>query len=144
MFYLIYTSQSKNPWTEDSLRELLITSAHNNRQLDITGMLVFMKDRFIQVLEGSKLVVENLYQKIAKDPRHEKVTVLLEGNSSERIFKNWAMGFKLLKDEELENLTGYRDLSSFFKNDSITDESHPALIFLKLFYDRNLQDLIEN
>lgn len=140
MYYLIYASQSKKGWTENEIRALLETSVKNNKKLGITGILIFLKDRFIQLLEGEKQNVHYMYDKIKQDPRHEKIIVLLEGYLDSRIFKEWSMGFKALNEEEFERLSGYKKLEDLFAEKPVTNESHPALIFLKLFYEKNYRD----
>jgi hypothetical protein len=142
MYYLIYTSHSKYQWSNESLKDLLIQSVENNRSLGITGMLVFLRERFIQLLEGEEEKVKQLFKKIISDSRHERVDLILEGNTKERIFKDWSMGFKLIDDQEFTDLTGYESLNQFFSKAKISNHSHPALIFLKLFYDKNYRDFV--
>ena len=103
-------------------------------------MLVYLQNKFIQLLEGDKERVMQTYQRIVQDSRHHHITKLLEGVVEQPIFNGWSMGFKSLGLHEFEKLTGYRDLSSFFMDDHINNHSHPALIFLKLFYDKNYRD----
>lgn len=82
-------------------------------------------------------------KKSRKDPRHQKVSIVLEGNTGHRIFKNWSMGFKKLEDHHLHQLSGYRDLEDFFTRQQVTNESPTAMIFLTLFYKKNLNDYPE-
>ena len=42
-----------------------------------------------------------------------------------------------------EQLSGYRDPDAFFSKQNVTDESPPAVIFLTLFYKKNLIDYPE-
>ena len=140
MYYLIYASQSKKGWDESEIRALLEKSVQNNKNFGITGLLIFLKDRFIQLLEGERKNVYFIYDKIKQDPRHEKLIVLLEGVTEERIFKEWSMGFKAMDQKEFEKLSGYTKLEDLFEETPITNKSHPALIFLKLFYEKNYRD----
>lgn len=110
--------------------------------MGISGMLVFLDGKFIQLLEGDKTVVLSTYNKIIQDKRHYNITRVLEGASAEPIFKDWSMGFKNIDIAEFEDLTGYRDPAAFFTDDAINNHSHPALIFLKLFYDKNYRDFV--
>lgn len=77
MFHLVYTSYSTAPFSEEELIQLLNQSRVSNKKLDITGMLVYLDNKFIQVLEGERTAVVKLYEKIAGDPRHKKVALLL-------------------------------------------------------------------
>lgn len=140
MYYLIYTSQTRHPWDDAALIELLKRSMDLNTENEITGMLLFLKDRFIQLLEGKEDQVKSTFERIVSDHRHEKVRVILQGALEKRIFMGWSMGFKTLNYEELLKHTGFRSIDEFFQGDKITDHSHPALIFLKLFYQKNMRD----
>jgi len=144
MYYLVYISQATHVFTERDLLDLLIKARHANSKAGVTGMLVFIRDRFIQLLEGEQDVVEALYDRIKKDARHKKVQILLEGNLPGRLFTNWSMGFKSLGLPEFEELSGYRDPEKYFLQNPPTDSSHPALVFLHLFFKRNYVDHPEN
>lgn len=103
-------------------------------------MLVLLQDKFIQLLEGDRDDVLSTFAKICDDPRHNHIQILIEGSSDQRIFNDWSMGFKQLSHDELTDFSGFTDPSTFFSDDSINNNSHPALIFLKLFYDKNYRD----
>ncbi len=138
--YIIYTSYTRYPWDDESLLELLKKSNSYNRSHGITGMLIFLRNKFLQILEGKKEEIDNLYGIIEKDERHERVNIIIEGQYRDRIFKDWSMGFKVLTERDFEKISGYKDLNTFFSESDISDESHPAQIFLKYFYDQNLRD----
>lgn len=55
-------------------------------------MLIFGRDHFLQVLEGSSLEVNNLYHRIVSDPRHTALRLLGYGSISRRDFAAWHMG----------------------------------------------------
>lgn len=142
-YYLIYTSRTRWDWTQKELLGLLSQSWTNNKKNGISGMLVYIQNRFIQLIEGEKEHVKATIQKIKQDPRHNDLTILLEGQSESRLFKNWSMGFKHLNEGEFNSLSGFSDPTEFFTDDNINNHSHPALIFLKLFYDKNYRDFID-
>jgi hypothetical protein len=142
LYYLIYVSYAVNPFTEKDLISLLKKSRENNQNLGVTGMLIYLDGKFIQVLEGRKKDVEFVFEKIANDPTHKQISVILEGELEKRNFEEWKMGFKVLNQKEFENLSGFRNPESFFEVKDIGNKAHPALIFLKLFYDKNNQDLM--
>jgi hypothetical protein len=141
MYYLIYTSQTRHSWDDAALIELLKRSIELNAENEITGMLVFLQDRFIQLLEGTEAQVKSTFGRIVNDKRHEKVRIILQGELEKRIFSGWSMGFKTLQNDEFLKYGGFRSIDVFFENDQITDHSHPALIFLKLFYQKNSRDM---
>lgn len=142
MHYLIYISYASRDLSTDDLKQILLKSEENNAVSGITGMLVFLQGKFIQLLEGAKEDIYSLLEVIRMDERHKKLTVLLEGEMETRNFPGWSMGFKTINPEEFENLSGYTDPDMFFNMSHIHNDSHPAMIFLKLFYQKNNRDMI--
>ncbi len=137
MYYLIYVSYAVEPFTQDQLKSLLQSCVEKNTKQGITGMLLYIEGKFIQVLEGDKEVIQSVYSKILKDKRHRKVKIIIEGMISNRNFPGWSMGFKSMNNSELQKMTGYKDIEEYFRNESVNDHSHIALVFLKLFYQKN-------
>ncbi len=90
---LLYCSNAKAPVTLDAVRELAATSARKNLAASITGMLAFDHDTYIQALEGPRDAVNDLYLRIARDPRHGDVTIIEYGEVTQRWFGKWSMGF---------------------------------------------------
>ncbi len=74
------------------LDEILAQSRRNNPAKGITGMLCVSNDVFIQLLEGGRDEVCDLYNAIVRDPRHEQVRLLAYDEISQRQFGNWTMG----------------------------------------------------
>lgn len=138
MYHLVYTSHAAKPLSEADLIELLKECRSFNREHGITGMLLYIQGKFIQVLEGSKDEVIQLFDHIATDPRHTRVAVISEGDSPHRIFKDWSMGFRRLTTAEANELSGFKDIDAFFAKKNIQEKSSLLLIFLKLFYDKNM------
>ena len=144
MYYLIYVSYATENPNVDELRILAQSSHVNNKKMGISGMLMYLDGKYLQVLEGEKNAVLNLYNKISKDPRHRQIRVLIEGEIHQRNFKNWAMGFKMLNHQDFKDLSGLTDLDDFFDHQVLADESHVALIFLRLFYQKNNRDFAQD
>lgn len=143
MYYLVYSSTSIRSLTQEELAAILKSSHLNNSKAGITGMLLYSQGRFMQVLEGEQKKVHDLYLHIVKNPLHFNHQVLLEGRLTKRNFQDWTMGFKQLSEEEFTLLSNYENIDMFFEHTSITDNSHPALIFLKLFYQKNASDHLQ-
>ncbi len=141
--YLVYVSYSSKPMFEEDLRHILEVSSRDNAKANITGMLLYLQGRFIQILEGSKNDIEKLYDKIIQDPRHKNPQIILEGRVVKRNFSNWNMGFKRLDLNEFTELSGFQDPDEFFTKNDINNSSHPALIFMRLFYQKNNTDYKE-
>jgi len=78
--------------TGPDIESILDQSRRNNPKLGITGMLCVSDDVFIQVLEGGRDEVCDLFNTIVRDPRHTHVRILVFEEISERRFANWTMG----------------------------------------------------
>lgn len=143
MYHLVYTSYAMEPLLEEDLIQLLIKSRTYNKQKHISGILLYLNGKFIQVLEGKKSEVLALYTIIEKDPRHKKVRIVIEGSSSHRLFKDWSMGFKKLSLEEFEDLSGALDIDVFFGKQVDAGQGNLVMTFLNLFYKKNMVDYPE-
>ncbi len=133
MYYLIYTSQETEPMSNQMLLDLLSQANSRNKELDITGVLIYLKDRFIQLLEGDVRHVYEVYSSIERDPRHHHVTLLLTGYHTERLFPDWSMAFKRSTAEEFEEVSGIQFLDDVQELKDLDNDSHPALMFIKHF-----------
>ncbi|WP_375424882.1 BLUF domain-containing protein [uncultured Friedmanniella sp.] len=92
-YFVAYVSSASQLLTTEQLEELLVTSRRNNEARGLTGALLYQDGNFIQVLEGEQSVVEDLYNRIAIDPRHRQVIVLVRGTTAERQFGEWSMAY---------------------------------------------------
>lgn len=88
---LIYYSKSTNLLKLEDINQILRKSGENNAKIGVTGCLYFNENFFIQILEGGRSEVSQLYSKISVDPRNSEI-VLVEVNSiEEREFADWGM-----------------------------------------------------
>jgi len=88
----LYASRAAADASSAILDEILAQSRRNNPAKGITGMLCVSGNVFIQVLEGGRDEVCDLYHAIVRDPRHEHVRLLAYEEIMERRFGNWTMG----------------------------------------------------
>ena len=65
---LIYASDVGTPFDFGDLQAILAKAQQNNPALDITGLLVMVSQRFLQVIEGPSENVNMLYRKTAATP----------------------------------------------------------------------------
>lgn len=89
---LLYASRAATPVDISTMDSILTKSRVNNRVHGITGILCFSDDLFIQVLEGGRDEVCDLYNTIVRDNRHQKVRILSFEEIRERRFGAWIMG----------------------------------------------------
>ena len=88
----LYASRAATSASAAILDEILAQSRRNNPAKGITGMLCVSGNVFIQVLEGGRDEVCDLYHAIVRDARHEHVRLLAYEEITERRFGNWTMG----------------------------------------------------
>lgn len=89
---LLYASRAIDTVDTEELQAILRQSKAANPQHGITGVLCLSDGIFLQVLEGGRGAVNRLYGRIAADPRHTDVELLLYQEISERRFAGWSMG----------------------------------------------------
>ena len=89
---LMYASRAVGAVDHDQLVAILRRSQVENPRLGVTGVLCYSGGVFLQVLEGGRGVVNQLYNRIVADPRHTQVELLSYEEIGERRFAGWAMG----------------------------------------------------
>ena len=89
---LLYASRVAPAVDGDALAAIVRQSQQHNAAIGVTGMLCCSGNLFMQVLEGGRAVVNQLYNRILTDPRHSNVELLSYEEIGERRFAGWAMG----------------------------------------------------
>jgi hypothetical protein len=93
VYYVIYVSRACQAMSERQLQDLLETLRRKNREIGVTGFLLYQSGYFMQMLEGKRDLVDPLMRRIAQDPRHENLSVIMYGYEKGRLFTDWSMGF---------------------------------------------------
>lgn len=88
---LIYKSRCKGFASWDLVESILASSTRNNSTNGITGILVVTETQFLQVLEGEFEPLNATFERISRDPRHEKTQLISFTEIEERKFSDWAM-----------------------------------------------------
>lgn len=89
---LLYASRSAKPVEHDVVESILAQSRRHNPELGVTGILCQSGELFMQVLEGGRAAVNQLYNQIVRDARHRDVVILHYEEITERHFSAWTMG----------------------------------------------------
>jgi hypothetical protein len=89
---LLYASRAATPLIASVQDSIMQQSRAHNPEMGITGVLCFSDDLFIQVLEGGRDEVCELYNTIVRDDRHQNVRILSFEEIRERRFGSWTMG----------------------------------------------------
>ena len=96
---LTYVSKLSVPLTQKEILEIGRKASLNNQKIDVTGILIGVGDYFFQILEGEEATVNQLVEKISRDPRHRDVTILSsEIGCEERLFSDWNMNAVTLNE----------------------------------------------
>ncbi len=93
MYQLTYLSFAKPDLKLQDLDDILESATTANAVRNISGCLIYYKDSFVQILEGSQEDVLYIYKKIETDPRHHSVTMLWENEVDNKFFEEWNMAF---------------------------------------------------
>jgi diguanylate cyclase (GGDEF)-like protein len=110
--------------------QILAASQRNNALVGVTGALMFTNDQFAQVLEGPRLAVETVFERIQLDDRHGDVQLLSFGLADARVFPNWAMAFVGKAQSEITKFGHYATSSGFDLSVADGDEMTSQLLAL--------------
>jgi len=88
---LIYISRAVGPQTTTVTTQILETARAFNKTHNLTGVLCQGKGLYIQVLEGERSIVNDLYRRIVADNRHAHAEIVYFGEIETRQFKEWSM-----------------------------------------------------
>ena len=109
LIQVVYASRATVACNASFLGTLLEKARGNNARLGVSGMLLYHGGAFLQVLEGLPKVVAELYQKIERDKRHDRVVVLQRREVVERSFSEWSMGLMKVDSKALTASPGLND-----------------------------------
>lgn len=109
LLHIIYASAATKPMPFEALTALLRDSRDRNTAAGLTGMLLHAEGSFIQVLEGVAPAVDAAFNRIERDPRHDRITRIIREPIAERAFSDWSMGFHELCSDDLAGILGTND-----------------------------------
>ncbi|WBU37528.1 BLUF domain-containing protein [Homoserinibacter sp. YIM 151385] len=105
---IVYSSRATAEMTSEALSSILETSRRNNERLGITGLMLYRRRRFFQLMEGPAADIDERLEVIERDSRHEQLHVHLSYDVERRQFPAWSMGFDAVSDDAARSLPGYR------------------------------------
>lgn len=91
--------------TEEHLHEIVEKAQAQNRNFEITGLLMTRAGLYLQLLEGPKDHVLRLFETIKKDPRHKDIKKIFAIESNDRLFHDWSMGYRKLDELDLSMIS---------------------------------------
>lgn len=139
MHTLLYISSATYMYSNNDIIDILNVSRSFNFQHQITGLLLYHDGSILQVLEGEKEVIEDLfYNKICFDKRHHGIIELLNNEIKDRSFEDWSMGFKQISTQDWAELKGHIDISNTKElSQVINSASIDVITMIKSFSDVN-------
>lgn len=114
---IIYTSHATKHFNKRNLLDLLHDSRAFNEMDGISGVLIHKEGLFLQVIEGESLFLDDLLERLKRDPRHDDVTIIDDQPTDTKLFPKWSMGCADFDDPSLSLIPGIR-----------TDISNPKVI----------------
>lgn len=97
---LIYASRWMDPTRTDielMVADIVGKSIHNNRMAGVSGLLLFHRGWFLQVLEGPLEVVDDTFDRIRRDLRHTDIRTVADLPIAARAFGDWSMAAERLE-----------------------------------------------
>jgi hypothetical protein len=131
MYELVYCSLAKRSLNENDILDILNTAKAFNSKNGITGCLLYYKNEFIQILEGEKNVVRELYKNIQHDNRHSAVTLMIDDELEERKFNDWSMAYYELNNKHMDELGNSIFVENFM---ALSNLAQQPTLTVKLFW----------
>jgi hypothetical protein len=126
---IVFFSTAVVPMSEADLAALGRECAEQDSHVGITGMLLHKNGNFLQVIEGAKAVICDMFARISADPRHTNVRTISDRIILHREFAGRAVGFKNL--DELPPGSPYLSPFSF---EAFAADPDLAVLILAYFF----------
>ena len=88
---IIYSSRAIAAVADEELSAIATHAAARNAEDAITGMLLYYRSTYVQMIEGKPGVIRALYARLHLDPRHKAIRMLFEAEVAQRECPEWAM-----------------------------------------------------
>lgn len=119
---LLYYSRLADGVDIDTLSSLVERAKQKNTAVDVTGLLAFNAEYFVQVLEGDRTDISRLYHRIAQDSRHTDPVLVAARPVDQRAFGRWGMHMVSMARAEREVLLRFSARPEF-SPDQMTAEA---------------------
>ena len=88
---LTYTSLARLDLEAADLEAIHRTAREVNALEGITGLLIFNGTHFLQIIEGAPNAIDDLVERLRRDPRHSGLEIRDERPAEDRSFPGWSM-----------------------------------------------------
>lgn len=99
---LTYISRYNTHNANVEVARILAQAQRNNERNGITGVLVLNHNYFLQSVEGSRPLINELLRKLVKDDRHFSLQVIECREIEQRRWSKWSMKYLTLNDQDKE------------------------------------------
>jgi hypothetical protein len=110
---MLYISRAVGPQTTAVTGSILSAAQAYNQLHGISGVLCQGQGLYLQVLEGERSAVNQLYGLIIHDPRHKDVELLQIEEIVERRFAKWSMAFVDISDRDPMIMMGHPEFDPY-------------------------------
>ena len=110
---LVYVSKAVGLQTPALTHALLDKARAWNAQHHITGVLCEGQGMYLQVLEGERPVVNQLYGRIAADARHTGVELIHCESIRQRRYGLWSMAWVSMSDVDPQTTIAWPELDPY-------------------------------
>jgi hypothetical protein len=133
---VLYVSIATHSLTMAEIDHLLERARARNLEHDITGVLLYSGDNFMQYIEGPPAGMEVVYGVIKADPLHHGLIEVLHQAVPRRQFAEWSMAFRTPNTFELAD-PWLRDTLLDERVATLSRKSVPAAVVLSMFWHRD-------
>ena len=91
LYSLTYTSQAARGLEAKDVDEIHRAALTYNPLDGVTGILLFNGEAFMQIIEGAETAIDDLFERLLKDPRHHSVELRDRRKIEKRFFPQWSM-----------------------------------------------------
>lgn len=88
---IVYLSRAAAGCHDEEARQIGYTAQQRNRDNDVTGLLLFDGHRFIQAIEGPADAIQDTFDRICADERHNSIQLAADRSVERRQFGSWSM-----------------------------------------------------
>ena len=93
LYQLVYISKLPQPLSPKAFKYLIENAQLKNMENDVTGIMIKQGVHILQVLEGNRHTIQELFELIENDPRHINIHSCLFEPIETRRFGKWSMAF---------------------------------------------------
>ncbi len=134
LYSILYTSKSSVGVFDSEIFKIIEKAQVKNAELGLTGMLLYIEDAFLQVIEGEEENVKALIDVIRHDPRHYHFSVILQGKIEQRNFEKWRMGLKIFTPQDLMDMKMINQDNEFDLIETLNQDGNITMELMRHFY----------